>query len=96
QVAKDTGQELEPWEQAQVEGTTANSNSMRKVVVGGAWEECFHRSGSGSSSSSEDDGQVGGGRRREITDKIKEKLPGHHDQSSGQSQGMGMELPLVL
>lgn len=41
QVAKDTGQELEPWEQAQVEGTTANSNSMRKVVVGGAWEECF-------------------------------------------------------
>ena len=39
QVAKDTGQELEPWEQAQVVGITANSNSIRKVVV--AWEECF-------------------------------------------------------
>ncbi|KAH0849974.1 hypothetical protein HID58_095911, partial [Brassica napus] len=56
----------------------------------------LHRSGSGSSSSSEDDGQGGRRKKKGITDKIKEKLPGHHDQSSGHLKGWEWELPLVM
>ncbi|VVB05298.1 unnamed protein product [Arabis nemorensis] len=46
---------------------------------GGGLSGMLHRSGSSSSSSSEDDG-LGGRRRKKkgITEKIKEKMPGHH------------------
>ncbi|KAF8011092.1 hypothetical protein BT93_J1646 [Corymbia citriodora subsp. variegata] len=41
----------------------------------------LHRSGSSSSSSSEDDGH-GGRRKKGIKEKIKEKMPGRHDDTS--------------
>ncbi|KAL1199705.1 Dehydrin Xero 1 [Cardamine amara subsp. amara] len=49
------------------------------IAEGGGLSGMLHRFGSSSSSSSEDDG-LGGRRRKKkgITQKIKEKLPGHH------------------
>ncbi|KAL9294592.1 Dehydrin Xero 1 [Arabidopsis thaliana] len=69
-------------------GAYGTAGGAPAVAEGGGLSGMLHRSGSSSSSSSEDDG-LGGRRRKKkgITEKIKEKLPGHHDSNKTSSLG---------
>ncbi|CAH8268209.1 unnamed protein product [Arabidopsis lyrata] len=63
-------------------GAYGTAGGAPVMAEGGGLSGMLHRSGSSSSSSSEDDG-LGGRRRKKkgITEKIKEKLPGHHESN---------------
>ncbi|KAM6564644.1 hypothetical protein CsatB_024642 [Cannabis sativa] len=65
-------------------GTTGGTGTGTfDTGLGGHQQQRLHRSGSSGSSSSEDDGQ-GGRRKKGLKQKIKEKLPGHHDDQGQQ------------
>ncbi|XP_010426639.1 PREDICTED: dehydrin Xero 1 [Camelina sativa] len=75
--AQQTHQQLDQF------GNPISATTAAPVVAeGGGLSGMLHRSGSSSSSSSEDDG-LGGRRRKKkgITEKIKDKLPGHHESN---------------
>ncbi|KAG7560401.1 Dehydrin [Arabidopsis thaliana x Arabidopsis arenosa] len=63
-------------------GAYGTAGGAPVMAEGGGLSGMLHRSGSSSSSSSEDDG-LGGRRRKKkgITEKIKEKLTGHHESN---------------